>query len=232
MADETTSSNGGCTLTREELLGTTNLKAREWRHIDPEIWDDEIEAPDNEVDATAATTYIARAIADYTDRPTADAELFGEFCQDFEGWTKAMFERAHTTYTKELKRILRFKGVYTGRVNMSPSEAVAKLLRKEECPKWPDDQFQSTTFDKRSAAYMLQERMLLGRHTTGSVQPTNVGTVSRAQSQTSTRGQQPAEPLTETIKQTPQADERNQSQQPPLTYNNFERFREYTLAYP
>jgi hypothetical protein len=79
---------------------------------------------------------------------------------------------------------------------------------------------------------MLQERMLLGRHTTGSVQPTNVGTVSRAQSQTSTRGQQPAEPLTETIKQTPQADERNQSQQPPLTYNNFERFREYTLAYP
>jgi hypothetical protein len=141
MTDETTSSNGGCTLTREELLETTNLKAREWRHINPEIWDDEIEAPDNEVDATAATTYIARAIADYTDRPTADAELFSEFCQDFEGWTKAMFERAHTTYTKELKRILRFKGVYTSRVNMSLSEAVAKLLREEECPKWPDDQF-------------------------------------------------------------------------------------------
>lgn len=135
MADETASSNGGCTLTREELLGTTNLKAREWRHIDPEIWDDEVEAPDDEVDATAATTYIARAIADYTDRPTADAELFGEFCQDFEGWTQAMFERAHATYTKELKRILRFKGVYTSRVNMPPSEAVAKLLRKEDCLK-------------------------------------------------------------------------------------------------
>ncbi|PZD22098.1 hypothetical protein A1F96_11466, partial [Pyrenophora tritici-repentis] len=89
--------------------------AREWRHIDPKIWDDEIEAPDDEVDGTAATTYIARAIADYTDRPTADAELFGEFCQDFEGWTEAMFMRAHATYTKELKRILRFKGVYTGR---------------------------------------------------------------------------------------------------------------------
>ncbi|KAI2479990.1 hypothetical protein Ptr902_08171 [Pyrenophora tritici-repentis] len=139
MASETASSNRGCTLTREELLGTTNLKAREWRYIDPKIWDDEIEAPDDEVDGTAATTYIARAIADYTDRLTADAELFGEFCQDFEGWTKAMFMRAHTTYTKELKRILRFKGVYTGRVNMPPSEAVAKLLHKEDCPKWPDD---------------------------------------------------------------------------------------------
>jgi hypothetical protein len=120
-------------------MGTTNLKAREWRHINPEIWDDEVEAPDDKVDETTATTYIARAIADYTDWPTADAELFSEFCQDFEGWTKTMFERAHATYTKELKRILRFKGVYTGRVNMSLSEAVAKLLREEECPKWPDD---------------------------------------------------------------------------------------------
>jgi hypothetical protein len=52
-----------------------------------------------------------------------------------------MFERAHATYTKELKRILRFKGVYTGRVNMPLCEAVAKLLRKEDCLKWLDDQF-------------------------------------------------------------------------------------------
>ncbi|EFQ93035.1 hypothetical protein PTT_09701 [Pyrenophora teres f. teres 0-1] len=79
MADETASSNRGCTLTREELIGTTNLNTREWRHINPEIWDDKIEAPDDEVDATAATTYMARAIADYTDRPTADDELFGDF---------------------------------------------------------------------------------------------------------------------------------------------------------
>jgi hypothetical protein len=52
-----------------------------------------------------------------------------------------MFKRAHATYTKELKQILRFKGVYTGCVNMPLSEAVAKLLRKEDCPKWPDNQF-------------------------------------------------------------------------------------------
>jgi hypothetical protein len=135
MADEITSSNRGCTLTQEELIGTTHLKARKWRHINPEIWDDEVEAPDDKVDETAATTYIARAIADYTDQLTADAELFNEFCQDFEGWTKTMFERAHATYTKELKRILRFKGVYTSRINMSLGEAVAKLLYKEECLK-------------------------------------------------------------------------------------------------
>ncbi|KAF7579221.1 hypothetical protein PtrM4_034610 [Pyrenophora tritici-repentis] len=99
---------------------------------------------------------------------------------------------------------------------------------------------------------MLQQRRLLGRHTTGSVQPTNVGTASRAQSQTSARARdQDAEdqqtdvqdetrthPLVETIERTPQADgrhqadQRQQSHQPRLTYNNFDRFREYTPAYP
>ncbi|KAK1914055.1 hypothetical protein P3342_007301 [Pyrenophora teres f. teres] len=65
---------------------------------------------------------------------------------------------------------------------MPPSEAVAKLLRKEECPRWPDDQFQSTAFDERSAAHMLQQYRLKGRHNTGTAQPTR-----RAQSQTSAR---------------------------------------------
>jgi hypothetical protein len=62
------------------LLGDTNIKAREWRFIDPELWYDDVTAPDNNVDETAATAYIARAIADYTERPTADDELFEEFC--------------------------------------------------------------------------------------------------------------------------------------------------------
>jgi hypothetical protein len=187
MADETASSNGGCTLTREELLGTTNLNAREWRHIDPKMWNDEIEAPDNEVDTTAATTYMARAIADYTDRPTADEEIFGDFCQDFKGWTEVMFSRAHATYTKELKRILRYKGVYTGRANMPPIEAIVRLLNCEDCPKWPDDQFQSTNFDERSVAHRLQQERKQGHHTTGPTQVADVGAASRNWSQTSSR---------------------------------------------
>ncbi|KAK1916958.1 hypothetical protein P3342_004514 [Pyrenophora teres f. teres] len=241
MATETASSNRGCTLTREELLGTTNLKAREWRHIDPEIWDDDIEAPNDEIDETAATTYIARAIADYTDRPTADAELFGEFLQDFQGWTEAMFMRANATYTKELKRILRFR---------------------EECPKWPDDQFQSTAFDERSAAHMLQQYRLKGdtiqerhnlqverkaKHLQGQGTKTQRSNKPMLRSRTEPvprstnnwrEGRQRTSPLVETIEQTPQtnerrqADQRQQSQQPRLTYNNFDRFREYTPAYP
>ncbi|KAG9385555.1 polyprotein [Pyrenophora tritici-repentis] len=250
--------------TLEALLGTTNIKPREWHHIDPEIWEDNVEAPDDEVGITTATTYIARAIADYTDRPTADEELFWEFRQDFEGWTEAMFLRAQPIYTKELKRILRFKGVYTGRINMAPSESLARLLRMEEYLEWPQDVFQSAVFDTRSAA-----------HIEGSVQSTDRRLSSQAQSRTQTpvrtRGrdvdsrqtrdqdqtharvqgrqetveeeQQIQDQLAKTIEKAqnqpirsqpvettesaPQpAYQRVQSQQPPLTYNNFDRFRD------
>ncbi|KAF7573468.1 hypothetical protein PtrM4_083730 [Pyrenophora tritici-repentis] len=267
--------------TLEALLGTTNIKPREWHHIDPEIWEDNVEAPDDEVGITTATTYIARAIADYTDRPTADEELFWEFRQDFEGWTEAMFLRAQPIYTKELKRILRFKGVYTGRINMAPSESLARLLRMEEYLEWPQDVFQSAVFDTRSAAHMLQERALRQQRSEGSVQSTDRRLSSQAQSRTQTpvrtRGrdvdsrqtrdqdqtharvqgrqetveeeQQIQDQLAKTIEKAqnqpirsqpvettesaPQpAYQRVQSQQPPLTYNNFDRFREYTPAYP
>ncbi|KAF7444098.1 polyprotein [Pyrenophora tritici-repentis] len=261
--------------TLEALLGTTNIKPREWHHIDPEIWEDNVEAPDDEVGITTATTYIARAIADYTDRPTADEELFWEFRQDFEGWTEAMFLRAQPIYTKELKRILRFKGVYTGRINMAPSESLARLLRMEEYLEWPQDVFQSAVFDTRSAAHMLQERALRQQRSEGSVQSTDRRLSSQAQSRTQTpvrtRGQdvdsrqtrdqdqtharvqgrqetveeeqqiqdqlaktiekaqnQPirSQPI-ETTESAPQpAYQRVQSQQPPLTYNNFDRFRD------
>ncbi|KAF7452934.1 hypothetical protein A1F99_001920 [Pyrenophora tritici-repentis] len=261
--------------TLEALLGTTNIKPREWHHIDPEMWEDNLEAPDDEVGITTATTYIARAIADYTDRPTADEELFWEFRQDFEGWTEAMFLRAQPIYTKELKRILRFKGVYTGRINMAPSESLARLLRMEEYLEWPQDVFQSAVFDTRSAAHMLQERALRQQRSEGSVQSTDRRLSSQAQSRTQTpvrtRGrdvdsrqtrdqdqtharvqgrqetveeeQQIQDQLAKTIEKAqnqpirsqpiettesaPQpAYQRVQSQQPPLTYNNFDRFRE------
>ncbi|KAF7579501.1 hypothetical protein PtrM4_037410 [Pyrenophora tritici-repentis] len=245
------------------------------------MWEDNVEAPDDEVGITTATTYIARAIADYTDRPTADEELFWEFRQDFEGWTEAMFLRAQPIYTKELKRILRFKGVYTGRINMAPSESLARLLRMEEYLEWPQDVFQSAVFDTRSAAHMLQERALRQQRSEGSVQSTDRRLSSQAQSRTQTpvrtRGrdvdsrqtrdqdqtharvqgrqetveeeQQIQDQLAKTIEKAqnqpirsqpiettesaPQpAYQRVQSQQPPLTYNNFDRFREYTPAYP
>jgi hypothetical protein len=110
------------------------------------------------VDATVVATYIARAIADYIEGRTSNDELFAEFCQDFNGRTEAMFERCLATYTKELKRILRFKGVYTGPLNMTLSKAMVQLLSAKEFPPWLDELFWRTTFNNRIAAHMLQQR--------------------------------------------------------------------------
>jgi hypothetical protein len=85
MADGTGSSSSGGgrtvhTFTLEELLGGTNLKARDWYLIDPELWYREVKAPDDDMDVTVVATYIARAIADYTEGCSGDDELFAEFC--------------------------------------------------------------------------------------------------------------------------------------------------------
>ncbi|KAG9375820.1 hypothetical protein A1F94_013564 [Pyrenophora tritici-repentis] len=153
--------------TLEALLGTTNIKPREWHHIDPEIWEDNVEAPDDEIDQQQMKNSLGVP-------------------SDFEGWTEAMFLRAQPIYTKELKRILRFKGVYTGRINMAPSESLARLLRMEEYLEWPQDVFQSAVFDTRSAAHMLQERALRQQRSEGSVQSTDRRLSSQAQSRTQT----------------------------------------------
>ncbi|WP_249872918.1 hypothetical protein, partial [Oceanobacillus saliphilus] len=89
-------------------------------------------APNNEVDPIAATTYVARRIDDYTNGLVADGELFWEFRHDFQGWNEAMLKCANEAYTKELKRILRFKGVFTGRLNTLPVEALTNLLGMDD----------------------------------------------------------------------------------------------------
>ena len=161
-------------LTAEELMGDSIFSKRDWRFINPKLWDNNVSAPDDEIDAISATTYIARAISDYTHRPTGDEELFAEFCQDFEGWTEVMFKQAHFLYTRELKRILRFKGVYTGHLNMPPAKAFLGLLNSTKYPRWPDELFQETLFDTRTAAHMLQQRLIQGHPVTRFAQPVNI----------------------------------------------------------
>ena len=173
-----------------------------------------------------------------------------------------MFRRAHATYTKELNRILRFKGGYTGRVIMLLTEAVFSVLNSEDCPQWPDELFQRTVFDERSAAYMLQQRLIPRQYAAGSTHQEDVRTADEARnrdptkardqeeenqqaytqgqarlrdqiSQQSEQRQRPAGPIQDTIEHTPQPNrQRYQTQQPPSIYNNFDRFRQYTPVYP
>ncbi|KAF2744051.1 hypothetical protein M011DRAFT_195931, partial [Sporormia fimetaria CBS 119925] len=59
---------------------------------------------------------------------------------------------------------------------MAPSEALSNLLDNEDCPQWPDELFRRMNFDTRSAAHMLQQRMIPGSYTSGS----DVRTTNRA----------------------------------------------------
>jgi hypothetical protein len=49
-----------------------------------------------------------------------DGELFGSFCEDYEGWTETMFKRVEKEYARELKRVLHYKGVATGAGEQEP----------------------------------------------------------------------------------------------------------------
>ena len=86
--------------TLEEALGTSNIQQRYWRFIDPDIWDNEVKAPDNDVSILAATTRVARAVADYTDNGATDEELWGNYVYEFAGWTEEMFKLVHPEYIK------------------------------------------------------------------------------------------------------------------------------------
>jgi hypothetical protein len=197
MADmETGSNTGGHLFTREELLGSYNLKKREWLFIDPEIWYNNVQAPDDNINTTAATTYIAYRMDDYIDPRIGYYDLFGEFSYEFKGWTESMFNRAHPAYTKELKRILHLKGVYTGPANIPTPEALFRLVNSEDCPQWPDEQLLHGVFDKDSVPYILQQRLKQGQRTLGPI-PVNRAPRRRQQ------GQQSASQLPKTSQHTP-----------------------------
>ena len=73
------------TLTLEQCLEEINIKRKDWRFVDPKLWDNNVEAPNNDIDPIAATTYVARRIDDYTNGLAADEDLFWDFRHDFQG---------------------------------------------------------------------------------------------------------------------------------------------------
>ena len=61
-----------------------------------------------------------------------DGELFSSFCEDYKGWTEAMFKRVEKEYIRELKRVLRYKGVATGRANKNLVPTLVDLLAQAD----------------------------------------------------------------------------------------------------
>ena len=82
----------------------------------------------NNINKTLVITYIAYTIINYLYKGLIDGELFSSFCEDYKGWTEAIFKRVKKEYVRELKRVLCYKGVATGQVNKNLVPTLVDLL--------------------------------------------------------------------------------------------------------
>ena len=89
-----------------------------------------------------------------------DGELFGSFCEDYEGWTEVIFRRVDKEYARELKRVLCYKGVAMGRANKNLVPTLVDLLAQadEDPPEWEMSDLRSTVVHPESYAYRLQQK--------------------------------------------------------------------------
>ena len=95
------------------------------------------EASSDDIDA-----YILWKISVYKEKNWRDDYLWEYFQEDFETFTKDTFALADTTSIRELRDILRAKGVYVKRARGKPiAKALADVLQQEVQPEWPEDEF-------------------------------------------------------------------------------------------
>ncbi|KAM4060419.1 hypothetical protein HRG_002015 [Hirsutella rhossiliensis] len=80
-----------------------------------------------------------------------DDEVFHAFQQDFEGWTLDMFLMVEISYRRELRRVLRRKGVYTGTNHQRIERSLIKLLEADSFPTWDPEEFTKQIFDPYKA---------------------------------------------------------------------------------
>src|SRR5205807_8592718 len=106
-----------------------------------------------------ATIYMAYTIINYLHGGLIDGKLFSSFCKDYKGWTEAIFRRVKKEYARKLKRVLRYKGVATGRANKNLVPTLVDLLAQadEDPPEWEMSDLRSAVVHPESYAYRLQQ---------------------------------------------------------------------------
>ena len=84
-----------------------------------------------------------------------DEELLCAFQEQFLDWTLDMFKNVHHTYLREMKRLLRTRGINTGPSNGKVAAQLFALLNldSEVLPEYSDGYLAKTAFDNRCAAY-------------------------------------------------------------------------------
>lgn len=82
--------------------------------------------------------FAARRAYRYALSDQYDYELLAEFVQDFENYVQSDFAKIDTLVLREIKRQLRYGGIYTGKATQNVAEALALTARLEDILDWPD----------------------------------------------------------------------------------------------
>ncbi|KAM4066538.1 polyprotein [Hirsutella rhossiliensis] len=141
-------------ISAQEFMRGTDFAA-DFSAIDPQLRFKDISV-DN-ITEIHATTYAAKALKAYTLEKMWDDEVFHAFQQDFEGWTLDMFLMVEISYRRELRRVLRRKGVYTGTNHQRIERSLIKLLEADRFPTWDPQEFTKQIFDPSQR--LLPERI-------------------------------------------------------------------------
>uniref|UniRef100_A0A8H7N3T3 Integrase catalytic domain-containing protein n=1 Tax=Bionectria ochroleuca TaxID=29856 RepID=A0A8H7N3T3_BIOOC len=139
----------------EEVFNTTKLTKACVNSID---WTNHPTSAAQITTAALADVYAARCIHRYEYAELHSSDLLGEFVYDFRGWSLEKFTLLNPSIAKELKRILRYGGIYTGPLNNTPETALNNARELEDLPEWPRNaQFLSNAFNPDSWVFQLQE---------------------------------------------------------------------------
>jgi hypothetical protein len=135
----------------EELMKGCNINV-DFTRIDPQWWDVSVTEQSTKAHLT---TYVGEILKNYSNERMWDEELLDAFQQQFEGWTKEMFNSVHFTYLRELKRLMRNRGINTGTITGNvPSQMSALLSRAPgELPDYDPTYLLKSSIEPQSQAY-------------------------------------------------------------------------------
>jgi hypothetical protein len=147
---------------------------------------------------------VADALKSYNIGRIWDEELLDIFQEQFEGWTKEMFTGVYFLYLRELKRILRNRGVNTGPITGNVSDQLVALLERPrgDLPDYDEAYLKKSEIEPRSQAY-AQHRALRGedgpqrQETASAGQNADNPRPSRENNQSEEERQQQAQPGTD-----------------------------------
>ena len=106
-------------------------------------------------------TYLLEKIVEYKCAPhRVDMTLLQDFQEDFEDWDVDRWAPLDLKLRREMRDLLRARGIYTGYIRGRMAEQFVKLQVAEDLPDWDDKSLRTMDFPTNTRAYRKQQELL------------------------------------------------------------------------